>query len=172
MLKLEKTKQIIVFKVFSVFLLSILTFLSFEVETAFAHVPHDIISALEISPTYDQDQTLFIYSRSGSKGYLLKSEDGGKNWKIVKGLDKKYRLSSLDISYQSKKTLFLSSFGDGIFKSQDEGTSWIKVNQGLGTLNINLVSISPDSPDVVLAAGTEKGLYQTKKMEGKVGLKF
>ena len=75
MLKLEKIKQIIVFKVFSVFFLSILTFLSFSVEAAFAHVPHDVISALEISPAYDQDQTLFIYSRVGSKGYLLKSED-------------------------------------------------------------------------------------------------
>ena len=72
----------------SVFLLAILTFLSFDAEAAFAHTPHDIISEVEISPNYDQDQTLFI---GGAK-----SEDGGKSWKIiVKDLNNKYKLSSL-----------------------------------------------------------------------------
>ena len=148
-----------VFKALSVFLLLILTVLFFEVDAAFAHAPHDDISEVEISPNYDQDQTLFIIVR----GKFLNSEDGGQSWKrIVKGLDYKHRLSSLDISSHSKETLFLSSLGDGIYKSQDEGASWFKVNQGLGSLNIDLVSISPNSSEVVLAAGTEKGLYKTK----------
>ena len=156
-----KPKKMSAIKGLSIFSLLALTFLFFDVEAAFAHIPHDIILEVEISPTYGQDQTLFIHDPF--EGGLLKSEDGGKSWKIiVKGLDNKYRLSSLDISSQFPKTLFLSSLGDGIYKSQDEGASWVKVNQGLGTLNIDLVSISSDSSDVVLAAGTEKGLYKTK----------
>ncbi len=144
----------------SVFFLAILTVLFFGVGFAFAHIPHDNIFAVEISPNYDQDQILFINLNGRA---LFKSEDGGKSWKRkVKGLDNQHKLSSLDISSQSKKILFLSSLGDGIYKSQDRGTSWFKVNQGLGTLKIDLVSISPDSSDVVLAAGTEKGLYKTK----------
>ncbi len=143
----------------SVFFLAILTVLFFGVGFAFAHIPHDNIFAVEISPNYDQDQILFINLNGRA---LFKSEDGGKSWKRkVKGLDNQHKLSSLDISSQSKKILFLSSLGDGIYKSQDRGTSWFKVNQGLGTLKIDLVSISPDSSDVVLAAGTEKGLYRT-----------
>ncbi|MDJ0633128.1 MAG: hypothetical protein QNJ34_08050 [Xenococcaceae cyanobacterium MO_188.B29] len=150
-----------VFKSLSVFLLAILTVLFLGIESALAHTPHDQIFEVDISPTYDQDQTLFIHSPT--EGGLLKSEDGGKSWKIiVKGLNNKYGLSSLDISSQFPKTLFLSSLGDGIYKSQDKGTSWSQVNQGLETLNINLVSISPDSSDVVLAAGTKQGLYKTK----------
>ena len=152
-----------IFKGLSVFLLAILTVLFFELGVAFAHTPHDNIFAVEISPNYDQDQTLFLISHVGLWGNLLKSEDGGQSWKtIVKGLDNKDKLSSLGISSQSPKTLFLSSRGDGIYKSQDGGASWFKVNQGLGTLNIDLVSISSDSSDVVLAAGTETELYKTK----------
>ena len=147
------------FKVLSVLLLLVLNFLFFNVDAAFAHTPHDDIEEVEISPNYDQNKTLFIIVR----GNLLKSKDGGKSWKrIVKGLDNKHRLFSLDISSQSSETLFLSSPGDGIYKSQDEGASWFKVNQGLGSLNIDLVSISPNSSEVVLAAGTETGLYKTK----------
>ncbi len=148
-----------VFKALSVFFLLILTVLFFEVDAAFAHTPHDYIREVEISPNYSQNQTLLITVR----GYLLKSKDGGKSWKrIVKGLDNKHWLSSLDISSQSSKNLFSSSPGDGIYKSQDQGASWFKVNQGLGSLNIDLVSISPNSSEVVLAAGTETGLYKTK----------
>ncbi|MEA5534297.1 WD40/YVTN/BNR-like repeat-containing protein [Crocosphaera sp. XPORK-15E] len=57
--------------------------------------------------------------------------------------------------------LFLSSYGDGMYKSQDGGTSWEKVNQGLETLKIESVAISPNDPDLVLAEGTEGGLYKT-----------
>ncbi|MGL4883181.1 MAG: hypothetical protein ACRC8K_19295, partial [Waterburya sp.] len=46
---------------------------SFDVPTALAHYPHDDIFAVETSPNYEQDQTLWINVR----GNLLKSEDGG-----------------------------------------------------------------------------------------------
>jgi photosystem II stability/assembly factor-like uncharacterized protein len=142
----------------------------FYIDTALAHTPHDDIEAVEISPTYDQDKTLFIIVR----GNLLKSIDGGQSWqRLVKGLDNKYSLSSLEISPQTKKTIYLSSLGDGIYKSQDEGISWVKINHNLKTLDIDVISVSSDN--VVFAAGTQKGLYKTKNggqsweqvMEGK-----
>jgi photosystem II stability/assembly factor-like uncharacterized protein len=146
-------------KALSVLLLFAFTVLLFDVPAAFAHTPHDDIFQVEISPTYDQDKTLLIIVR----GNLFRSEDGGSSWqRIVKGLDHKHRLYALDIYSQSKETLFLSSLGDGIYKSQDGGSSWLKVNNGLENLNIDLLEISTDNPDLVLAAGKEKGLYQTE----------
>ena len=134
-------------------------FFTVDVKAALAHYPHDDIFAVEISPNYQQDQTLYINVR----GNLFKSDNRGDSWqKLVKGLDHQYELSALDISAHSPKVLYLSSLGDGIFKSDNGGNSWSKVNQGLSTLNIDLVKIAPDSSDLVLAAGTESGLYQTK----------
>ncbi|MDL2121678.1 MAG: YCF48-related protein [Deltaproteobacteria bacterium] len=141
----------------------IIVFLIFNVSDTFAHSPHDVISILEISPSYDQDETLFIVILNK----LLKSTDGGFSWKeIVRGLDNESMLSSIAVSpsFQFDKTLFISSRGDGIYKSQDGGSSWFKVNNGLGNLNIRLLAVSPDyrSDEIVLAAGTKGGLCKSK----------
>ncbi len=139
-------------------LLLTLACFTFDVKAALAHYPHDDIFAVEISPNYQQDQTLFINVRRN----LLKSKDGGDSWqRIVKGLDHQHELSALDISAQSQQILFLTTLGDGIYKSENEGDSWSKVNQGLKSLSFDLVAIAPDSSDVVFAAGTERGLYKT-----------
>ena len=148
-----------VLKAIRVVALFILIFFCVNVPQALAHTPHDDVFQVEISPQYEQNKTLFIIVR----GNLLKSDDGGKNWqRIIKGLDHKRRLYSLDIADKSPKTLFLSSLGDGIYKSQDGGTSWSQVNNGLDNLNIDLVAIATYNPNLVLAAGTKEGLYQTE----------
>ncbi len=106
----------------------------------------------------NRDKTIFSLVR----GTLLKSTNGGSTWKrIVKGLDNKFLLYSLKISPQNKDVLFMSSRGDGIYKSQDQGNSWFKVNNGLETLSIDIISISSKSADI-FAAGTEYGFYKTK----------
>lgn len=142
-------------------ILFLFTFVLFvlDVPTALAHTPHDDVFQVDISPSYDEDKTLFVIVR----GNLLKSEDGGSSWqRIVKGLDNKYRLYSLDIYARSKETLFVSSLGDGIYKSLDGGSSWSKVNQGLENLNIDFLKISEDDSNLVLATGQDKKLYRTE----------
>ena len=140
-------------------LLLTVAFFTFDVKAALAHYPHDDIFAVEVSPNYQQDRTLFINVR----GNLFKSEDGGDSWqRIVKGLDYQHKLSALDIAAQSPKIIFLSTLGDGIYKSENGGDSWSQVNQGLETLSIDLVAIAPDSSELVFAAGTETGLYKTE----------
>jgi photosystem II stability/assembly factor-like uncharacterized protein len=136
--------------------------LFFDVKDLCAHNPHDPIDALDLSPAYDQDQTLFIVIADR----LRRSTDGGLTWiELVKGLDHKRLLSSIAIapSYASDKTVFVSSDGDGIFRSQDGGDSWVRANNGLDNLSISLLSIYPGyhSDKIVLTAGTEGGLYKT-----------
>ena len=140
-------------------LLLTLSFCFLAVNPAFAHSPHDDIYQLEISPKYARDSTLYIIVR----GNLLKSLNGGSSWqRIVNGLDNRYKLWSLSISPENKNVLFVSSLGDGIYKSEDEGNSWIKVNNGLKELSIDRLFISPYSADVVYATGIDRGLYITK----------
>jgi photosystem II stability/assembly factor-like uncharacterized protein len=142
-------------------------FLIVDVEYVCAHSPHDVINALEISPTYDQDGTLFIIVNDD----LLKSTDGGFGWKkLVKGLDGVSYLSSIAISpgFGADQTVFVSADGDGIYKSQDGGASWAKVNRGLNDLRIGLLAISPRyaGDGIALAAGTKGGLYKTNNGGG------
>ena len=152
-------------KSLSIFLLSMLTFCFFNVDTALAHSPHDVVIEVELSPQYTLDQTAYslVDGYLPVWGNLFKSEDGGDSWKrIEKGLDNRHKLISLAVSSRAKEILFLSSLGDGIYKSQDEGASWIKVNQGLENLSIDLVAISPHSSDLVFAASTDYELYKTE----------
>ena len=133
-------------------------FFCLDVHAAFAHAPHDVISQVAISSSYAQTLTLFIIVR----GSLFKSTNGGHNWKrIVRGLDHKYPLSSLSTSAQDAQTLFLSSSGDGVYKSKDGGDSWTKVNYGLKNLNIGLLSLYSHSSDIVLAVESDTRLYLT-----------
>jgi len=155
----NNNKFLVIVKIISGLLLVSLTFCFGNVQAALAHTPHDDIYQVELSPTYDQDETLYIIVR----GIYLKSTDGGQSWKrVVRGLDNNNNLAALSTYAQTNKTLFLSSFGDGIYKSDDAGESWTKTNNGLDTLDIDLISISPNDPDVVLATGSQKGLYETK----------
>lgn len=135
------------------------TVLWIHTDVAHAHRPHDDVYHVELSPTYSQDKTLFITVR----GNLLKSTDGGDTWQRAwKGLNNRANLFAVSISPENPKILFVSSLGNGIYKSQDQGVSWTQVNQGLDSLSIDLLSVSPQSPDTVLAAGEEKGLYKTQ----------
>ncbi|MFP5270712.1 WD40/YVTN/BNR-like repeat-containing protein [Coleofasciculus sp.] len=124
---------------------------------ALAHRPHDVVTQVDLSPKYEQDQALFIIVRSS----LFKSTDGGSSWqRIVNGLDNIANLAGLSIS-PTRPVLFMSSFGDGIYKSSDGGDSWQNVNNGLDNLNIEVLEIDPNASDFVLAAGSEGGLYKT-----------
>ena len=128
---------------------------------AFAHSPHDVISALEVSPNYDEDKTVFIIV---SHEWVLKSNDGGHSWQyLVNGLDNIYIFTSMSLSGSSGSgnTLFLSSRGDGLYKSIDSGASWFKINKGLSDLKIDLVLASPRYPhdQTILAAGSDGGLF-------------
>ena len=128
-----------------------------------AHSPHDPIDALALSPIYDQDQTVFV----AISAFLRKSTDGGFSWQeLVNGLDHKSLLSEIVVSpsYAEDKTVYVASKGDGIYRSQDRGLSWQKVNTGLGSLEIASLAIYSDylSNQIVLAASMEGGLYRTE----------
>ena len=68
-----------------------------DAESVFAHTPHHVIEALEISPVYHITRVLFIIVKNQ---VLLKSVDGGFSWKkLQKGIDNKQdTLSSIAVS--------------------------------------------------------------------------
>jgi len=128
-----------------------------------AHTPHDNIDDLVLSPNYDEDKTVFLINND----QLLNSTDGGYFWKqLVRGLNNKHLLSSIAISpgFQADGTVFVSSFGDGIYKSVDRGQSWSKLKSGSSPVSIERLCISPGylGDRTVFASGVFGELFITK----------
>jgi photosystem II stability/assembly factor-like uncharacterized protein len=149
-------------KLITGFFCSLLVIISLNLllsQAVLSHRPHDVVSEVELSPNYNQDQTVYIVVRDN----LFKSNDGGITWKrLINGLDHKSSLTSLQISEHDPKILFFATEGDGIYKSKDEGNSWQLANKGLQELNINLLSISPKKEqNLILAASKKGGLYHS-----------
>jgi photosystem II stability/assembly factor-like uncharacterized protein len=133
----------------------------FQVTGVFAHSPHDIIDKLEISPDFAQDETLFI----SIDNQLKRSSDGGYAWKdLVNGLDNRHNFSSIvcSPSFKSDKTVLVSTKGDGVYRSQNKGIFWEKINSGLDNLHVHLLIVPPFRSDrLVIFASTDNGLYKT-----------
>jgi photosystem II stability/assembly factor-like uncharacterized protein len=71
----------------------------------------------------------------GHYGGVACSEDGGRNWqKYTDGLPENCIATDLlldPLSPESSRTLYLSTFNQGIYKSTDGGKLWISANTGL-----------------------------------------
>jgi photosystem II stability/assembly factor-like uncharacterized protein len=133
----------------------------FQLAAVCAHTPHDVIDTLELSPDFMQDKTVFI----GIEDQLKKSSDKGYTWKnLVNGLDNRHYFSSIvcSPSFKFDQTIWVSTNGDGIYRSQSGGNFWEKINSGLENLNIHLLKILAFRPDQrVMLAATDNGLYKT-----------
>jgi photosystem II stability/assembly factor-like uncharacterized protein len=130
---------------------------------SFAHTPQDAIDALQISPDYENDATVFVIVQN----YLLRSDNRGASWKqLVSGLDSQHVYSDITVSlqFQDDETLFVSTDGGGIYRSTDKGDSWHRFNDGLRQLKIGKVFVA--GPNALLAAGSERGLFVSDVQQG------
>lgn len=129
-------------------------FLAVGVPESDAHTPHDVIFDVEMSPSFDEDRTAYAIARS----YLLKTEDGGASWRrLVRGLDHKSPLSSIGVAASDSRVLYAGTKGDGVYRSEDEGTSWTKVNGNLPGANVLALAVSPHAADTVFVTIVGKG---------------
>jgi photosystem II stability/assembly factor-like uncharacterized protein len=145
-------------RILSLFFLTIVCVLCLNCQVALAHRPHDVVTQIELSPTFSQDRTLYIIVRNN----LFKSINRGDSWvRLTNGLDTQGELQSLAISNSDKKTLFISARESGIYRTEDAGSSWVQSNDGLADLNVHLVAVAPQSSTTVFAATATKGLYKT-----------
>lgn len=138
--------------------LGLLLTVTWSFQPVWAHRPHDVVTQVKLSPNYRTDQTLYVVVR----GNLLKSVDKGNHWqRLVRGLDTLTPFSTLTVDQAEGRLLALGTYGDGIFVSDDAGQSWRQSNNGLETLDINLVYSLPSFPEVMLAASKAGGLFQS-----------
>jgi photosystem II stability/assembly factor-like uncharacterized protein len=126
-------------------------------DVASAHAPHDDIGQVLASPAYVSDRTAFTISR----GYLMRSTDGGSTWtQIVNGLDRP-RPNQIAIAPSDPQVMYLAVPAGGVYRSGDQGWSWTRTSTPVEARNIARLAVSPESPNVAFAAGTSAGLFRT-----------
>ncbi len=120
---------------------------------------------------------LIIYVGAASGG-IWKTQDGGLNWKPVFDDQDVSSIGALAVAASDSNIIWAGtgetnirssiSIGNGIYKSEDGGSTWQKM--GLEkTGRISRIVIHPQNPDIVLAAAMghcygpqqERGVYRT-----------
>ena len=152
----------------TIFLLLCL-FLHAACGSVYAHRPHDNITDVAISPSFHKDGaafTIVLGVGSGGGMALKRTTDYGDSWKwLNKGLDNVHPYMCIVISpfFGIDGTVFVSTQGDGIYKSSDGGDSWTKANHGIVNLDIRRLVLSPNyhTDNIVLAADAAGKLYRT-----------
>ena len=82
---------------------------------------------------------------------LVLSSDGGASWKE---LPTPKRASSASVSASDPQIIYGSFYADGVWKSTDQGQTWVKASEGLGKgVSITEVVVSPVNPLEVYAIG-------------------
>jgi photosystem II stability/assembly factor-like uncharacterized protein len=112
---------------------------------------------------------------------LYKTEDGGKNWKLILHTNDTSGCSEIVINPKKPKELYASMYqfkrtawsffsggeGSGLYKTRDGGKNWVKLDTAIGLPSGSLgnigLAIAPSNPEVVYALVESKypGLFRT-----------
>jgi photosystem II stability/assembly factor-like uncharacterized protein len=119
---------------------------------------------------YDALTPTIVYAATNSNnaGGMLKSMDGGQTWQpmgeTVPALD---FVQSIAVEQSSPYRVFVwSSHGDGLYVSEDHGTSWAQAAVPLLDKDVKQILCTPQHPSFLYAA-TSDGLYRS--MDGAQG---
>jgi photosystem II stability/assembly factor-like uncharacterized protein len=101
-------------------------------------------------------------------GLVHVTRDGGRNWQDVtpKGIPEWIQINSIEVSPHDKATAYLAAtmykfddFRPYVYKTDDYGKTWTKIDSGIPTGAFTRVVREDPSRRGLLYAGTETGLY-------------
>jgi photosystem II stability/assembly factor-like uncharacterized protein len=89
------------------------------------NAPHD----LEIDPSDPQRMYLSCWTRNvngkDESGGLCRTEDGGRTWQRI--FDETMRVNSAAIDPGNPRVIYINTFQNAAFRSDDRGQSWIRL---------------------------------------------
>jgi photosystem II stability/assembly factor-like uncharacterized protein len=107
------------------------------------------LTALGMNPALPQ----VLYA--GGSGLIYRSLDGGLHWTQPQACGG----SAQDFLFGSGRVLAATS--NGIFRSDNSGSSWKASHQGLSAMNITTLAVAPSSSQVLYTAVSGCGLYRS-----------
>jgi photosystem II stability/assembly factor-like uncharacterized protein len=114
------------------------------------------IGTMSISPNYDSDGVAFAAS-----GQQIFRRAPGGNWESCDEITSASVLSlAVSPRYATDRTLFAGSNGKGVWMSNNEGSTWVAINDGLSSLNVESLAVTSE-PTLTIFAATAQGVYKT-----------
>ncbi|HEY4509798.1 MAG TPA: hypothetical protein VJC15_02315 [Candidatus Paceibacterota bacterium] len=108
---------------------------------------------------YDADGNLIL----GTHGGLFKSIDAGKNWQKVatKGSVNADDWMSLVSDPRNRKVFFAGGHDLGVIKSDDNGTTWMRADEGIKGTDIHGLAINQRNPDILFVYSVDNGVFKS-----------
>ena len=106
-------------------------------------------------------QTIF----AGAAGVILRSHDGGRQWRAIELPPPAPLVTCLAISpaYEEDGVILAGTLEDGVLRSDDRGERWRRWNFGLLDLSVYCLAASPNyAANETLLAGTETALFRSE----------
>ena len=83
----------------------------------------------------------------------MRTIDGGGYW-VAANYGNLGAISAIEVDPQNFGTLYVGTYGDGVYRSMNFGETWVSINKGLDSYYIYSLAIDPEAPNR-LYAGTE-----------------
>ena len=110
------------------------------------------VRCLAVNPVHPD--SLFCGTNDG----IFLSTDGGTTWKL--NLATIWSVRSITIHPVRRSIIYAATYGSGIYKSLNGGSSWNTINLGLLNTQVRDVAIHPANPETLFAAtGTGGGIH-------------
>ena len=104
---------------------------------------------------------------------LTGSEDNGESWRNSDdGFVRDVHVSKLVIDPNNNNVFYATTQGEteytdkvgdgaGVFKSTDRGNNWTQINNGLNSLETNVLAVDPNDSDVLYLGTDDDGIYKS-----------
>lgn len=130
----------------------------------FGHAPHDVVDVVAVSPEFENDGLLLMFTTLLDHRLLGRSTDRGDSWAqyggplALSGVNR-FRFSP---DFVSDNTVFAASNSDGVWRSLDGGLHFERLPGPLEGLQVSDLALSPlFGSDGLMLAATPLGLYRS-----------
>lgn len=108
---------------------------------------------------YDAEGNILL----GTHGGLFKSADKGKTWQnaVVKGSVNADDWMSLVADPRNRKVIFAGGHDLGVIKSEDNGATWMRTDEGVRGTDIHGLAINQRNPDLLFAYSVGNGVFKS-----------
>ncbi|MFT7465119.1 MAG: photosystem II stability/assembly factor-like uncharacterized protein, partial [Pseudohongiellaceae bacterium] len=128
-----------------------------------AHVPHDVMNEVALSPDFANDQTVFGAFVFIDQIHFGRSVDGGRNWDQRQLPMAQHTIKAFAFSpnFSADGRAFCAT-GQGVYRTFDRGLTWQPSNSGLSQLITSDIAVSPQfATDNTLVVATRTGAFRS-----------